>query len=479
MGFFDRREVVSLLTVAVLFLAASPSGADDPYLLEDINPGTADSLISNVLVANDLLFFRAYRVGSGTEPWRSDGTGLGTFMIEDMRLGTNSSNAHMFAQLGVQVIFGASSDTVIGLFTTGGAPGDIGVVKEDFVGWLNWIAAAGGEMFVSGSEIGPLGGDKELWKTVGSPISTVRVKDINPGSLASYPEEFVAVGTMLYFTANNGTNGTEVWRSDGTTPGTVMVQDIYPGPISSSPTELTEAGGRLFFQASNGTDGSELWVTVGGVPTMLDICPGSCSGGAGGITGVGSGVCFRSLGEGGTGGELWCSDGTQGGTAKVKEIAPGSTPAYIALITDFDGNLFYFIADDTVHGSELWRSNGTEAGTWMVKDINPTGDGMNNVNSEIVVAGDEIYFSADDGVHGFELWRSDGTEAGTELVYDIDPNGSDGSNPSYLNVVRGRLLFAAWEPVHGGELWALDVDMCLFCDGFESGDTTAWSDWSP
>ena len=69
-----------------------------------------------------------------------------------------------------------------------------------------------------------------------------------------------------------------------------------------------------------------------GVPTVIDICPGTCSGGAGGIAKVGSGVCFRSLGTGGTGAELWCSDGTPGGTAKVKEIGPGSTPGYIALI---------------------------------------------------------------------------------------------------------------------------------------------------
>jgi hypothetical protein len=49
---------------------------------------------------------------------------------------------------------------------------------------------------------------------------------------------------------------------------------------------------------------------------------------------------------------------------------------------------------------------------------------MSNVSSEIVAAGGLIYFSADDGVHNFELW-------------------------------------------------ALAVP--IFYDGFERGDTSAWS----
>ena len=245
--------------------------------------------------------------------------------------------------------------------------------------------------------------------------------------------------------------------------------------------ELTQAGGRLFFKAVSETNGAELWVVDGGLPTMIDICPGGCSGGPGGMARVGAGVCFRSLGDGTTttGAELWCSDGTPVGTSEVGEIAPGTTPAYIALITDFDGRVFYFIADDTVHGSELWRSDGTAAGTWMVKDINTSGDGMNNVNSEIVASCGGIFFSADDGVNGFELWRSDGTEAGTTMVADLNPSGD--AYPSNLNIVGHVLLFTAYEPTDGSELWGLDLSLepCMFRDNFESGDFLRWSGWSP
>jgi ELWxxDGT repeat protein len=96
---------------------------------------------------------------------------------------------------------------------------------------------------------------------------------------------------------------------------------------------------------------------------------------------------------------------------------------------------------------------------------------MSNVSSEIVTAGGLIYFSADDGVHDFELWRSDGTEAGTTMVMDFHP--TDDGYPSLFTLIGDLLLFSAGDVDHGYELWALAVP--LFYDGFERGDTSAWS----
>ncbi len=487
MSFTTRhsRSIPWILFVVTLWLTASPCWSADPYLVQDINPGSGDSYISNVRADNGLLFFRAYSAGHGYEPWRSDGTRTGTIMIQELRTGSNSSLPAFFSKLGLDMFFAASNSTGPGIFRTRGEPNDIVLVKESFVLWASTspMASAGGFMFFSASEVGPLGGDKELWWSDGTPAGTARVKDINPGSAASYPENLVAVGNTLYFSAYDATYGTRLWRSNGSAPGTFLVQrtGLYP----SSPIELTQAGDRLFLGAVDGFHGAELWMVEGGIPTVIDIRPGVDSGGTGGIARVGRGACFRSLGDGTTttGAELWCSDGTD--AWKVKEIAPGTTPAYIALITDFDGSEFYFIADDTINGSELWRSDGTESGTWMVKNINESGDGMNGVNSEIVTFCGGIFFSADDGVNGFELWRSDGTFAGTTMVADLNPTGD--SYPSHLTVIDDVLLFSAYDPTHGSELWGLDLSLepcvvcpepCLFRDSFEWG-FTPWSDWSP
>jgi ELWxxDGT repeat protein len=86
--------------------------------------------------------------------------------------------------------------------------------------------------------------------------------DINPGSASSSPDNLTNVNGVLFFTANDGTDGTELWKSDGTAAGTVLVQDINPGSADSSPLWLTNVSGTLFFSAFDGTHGFELWTAA-------------------------------------------------------------------------------------------------------------------------------------------------------------------------------------------------------------------------
>jgi ELWxxDGT repeat protein len=82
------------------------------------------------------------------------------------------------------------------------------------------------------------------------------------------------VNGTLYFTIShtnvNGTpsfnNSSELWKSDGTAVGTVLVKDFHPsGAYSSSPNSLTNVNGTLFFAANDGTHGVEPWM-LGPVP---------------------------------------------------------------------------------------------------------------------------------------------------------------------------------------------------------------------
>ena len=80
------------------------------------------------------------------------------------------------------------------------------------------------------------------------------VKQIYFGSNNGYPSDLTAVGSTLYFTADDGTNGYELWKSDGTATGTVMVKDIS-GSGDSWPYYLTVVGNTLYFTADDGTNG--------------------------------------------------------------------------------------------------------------------------------------------------------------------------------------------------------------------------------
>ena len=291
----------------------------------------------------------------------------------------------------------------------------------------------------------------ELWKSDGSAAGTVLVKDIYPGGGGSAPYNLTAIGTSLYFVATDAVHGFELWKSDGTDAGTVMVKDINPGGGDSNPDYLTAIGTSVYFQASDAVHGTELWKSDGtdaGTVLVKDIVPGVGGSAPYDLTAIGTNVYFQAW-DGVHGTELWKSDGSAAGTVLVKDINPGVGGSNLDDLTAI-GTSLYFQASDAVHGYELWKSDGSAAGTVLVKDINP-GGGDSSPNA-LTAIGTSFYFTANDAVHGTELWKSDGSAAGTAMVADINP-GSGDSNPDYLTAIGTSLYFQANDGSNGYELW--------------------------
>jgi ELWxxDGT repeat protein len=317
------------------------------------------------------------------------------------------------------------------------------------------------------------------------------VLDINHNAFSSNPTQLVAIGSTVFFAADDGVNGVELWKSDGTATGTTLVKDINPGttrvfdyygnpsvfPNSSDPGNLTNVSGTLFFTAYNGTSGVELWKsdgTAAGTTLVKDIYPGTTrqyayytysdvpnSSSPNNLTSV-NGTLFFTANDGTNARELWKSDGTAAGTTLVKDIYPGQSRQYDAYgrwwyvtnssdpgeLRNLSGTLFFSAADGT--GRHLWKSDGSAAGTVGVGTVGNVQE-LTNVNGT-------LYFRGLDGAHGDELWKSDGTAAGTVLVKDICP-GTNGSYPGWpdpLTNLNGTLFFAATDGTHGWELWKSD-----------------------
>ena len=119
---------------------------------------------------------------------------------------------------------------------------------------------------------GEISTNNELWKSDGTEAGTVIVKDIRPGNDSSNPNDLTDINGTLFFTANDGINGRELWKSDGTESGTVLIKDINPGEADSikttfnsevSSSKLTDVNGTAFFTADDGTNGTELWKSDG------------------------------------------------------------------------------------------------------------------------------------------------------------------------------------------------------------------------
>ena len=296
---------------------------------------------------------------------------------------------------------------------------------------------------------------EELWRSDGTEAGTVQVSDIRVGSRGAFPDGLTEVGDTLFFTADDGTHGRELWRSDGTEAGTVLVKDIVPRGGDSAAEELTDVGGTLFFNGRN-SRGWGLWKTDGtAAGTVLVKGPGR-----GGIDTYGSdlaaagGTLFFTAEDRTHGDELWRSDGTRVGTSLVRDIRAGSSGSLPWSLTEMDGALFFSASDGPqARRLGLWRSDGTETGTVLVRRIGrPAGYGLKYLTD----TGGTLFFTANDGTHGQELWRSDGTGAGTVMVEDIASSPDADYPPAELTNVAGTLFFTTDDDTHGRELWRSD-----------------------
>ncbi len=291
---------------------------------------------------------------------------------------------------------------------------------------------------------------QELWKSDGTGPGTALVKDICSGSCSPNISNLVAVGSTLYFTATTGTGGSALWRSNGADAGTFQVADICPGGCGSNPAALAAVGGTLFFRANDGTNGGELWRSdeTSGTWMVKDIRPGGLSAWPDFLTNVNGTLFFTAWSPDR---ELWKSDGTAAGTVLVKDICPGacySTPAGLLAV----GNRLFFRAHDGTGGMELWTSDGTQDLTYRVADI--ASGSASSIPRPVAAVGSTFFFAANDGTSGEELWKSDGTPAGTFRVLDANPGAGHGS-PGEALLAGGELFFSVSDGTHGQELWKL------------------------
>jgi len=173
-----KLKIIFVLLIFV-FSATAHVNAE---MVKDINP-SGDAYPYYLTDVNGTIFFVANDGSSGTELWKSDGTGAGTMMVKEITSGANGTAFEEFVQFKGMLFF---------------------IVND-------WSASK-----------------KELWKSDGTETGTLMVTNPNPSN-NSLLENLTPSGGYLFFAANDGISGEELWRTDGTAAGTIMVQDIYPG----------------------------------------------------------------------------------------------------------------------------------------------------------------------------------------------------------------------------------------------------------
>jgi ELWxxDGT repeat protein len=351
-------------------------------LVKDINPGLVGSSpqhFSYLSEINGKLVFNADDGIHGNEPWKSDGTGIGTSLLLDIN--TTSD---------VNPVFCNSSPNYFTPFNG------------------NLFFYAGGD-----------GVSQNFWKTDGTTAGTALVHNISPSGQIASKSTFEEMNGLLYMTASDFNLDAELWKSEGTGPGTSLIKNISVNSTSAC-GNFTNVNGTLFFSAIDDLtlNGEELWKsngTAGGTVMVKDIKSGQYGSAPHDFISF-NGTLFFGADDGIHGDELWKSDGTTGGTVMVKDINTGIGSSYVNSIVISGGDM-YFAATDANNDTELWKSDGSPGGTVLVANINATGS-SNPV--DLIVMNNSLYFSADNGTDGQELYRYD-------LSTDLDNNSPNGN----------------------------------------------------
>ena len=463
-------------------------------ITELVQPDTSDpsliaTYIQGLTVVGSKLYFAATD-GSGlygTQPWVSDGASGGTMMLSNILpyVGISPSG---FAAAGSIVYFVADDGTyTTRLWRSDGTPAS--TYKTTLGNPGGNFAAIGNILYFNGCDVprtngcAAVGGVAGLYKSDGTTASIVKV--IGSGG---DPYGFKVVGTNLYFTANDGTNGNKLWRSDGTGPGTALFVDPVKFPnLSVNISTLTPVGNTLYFTANDGTNGEELWMrdlSTTADPVMVKNINQATGVGSNpaNLLAVGTNLYFTA--DDGNGRQLWRSNGTATNTTLVKNISNSSEDSQISAVVTVNG-IRYFNAFDG-HSKALWRSDGTPDGTKIfmpnatVSSLTAVGntlyftasdskgahlwksDATSTVPvivsdlscSNLTAVGNTLYFSAFDGTNGNELFKTNGVK--TELVKNINSALNASSNPSSLTAAGNMIYFVANDGKAGPELWKSD-----------------------
>ena len=295
-----------------------------------------------------------------------------------------------------------------------------------------------------------------LVRTDGTAAGTFVVKASLKGS-STYDEDLQSVGDTLFFQASDPTHGEELWKTDGSASGTRIVADLVAGSVGSAPRNLTALGSTLIFDSNQGGMDT-LWKTDGTAAGTMELSGSESIDNDASVV-LGSSLLFA--GNNGQSDGVWTTDGTAAGTREISDLA--AVPSGDANNFTVSQGRVFFTSQISVGANsenltqlELWTSDGTNAGTVPLGSYFADPASYNTSGGmSLVPEGSQVLFSAFDPTHGLELWSSDGTAAGTGLLADLDA-GADGSDPRGLTSVGGKVFFAAHDGVTPNELWSSD-----------------------
>lgn len=404
-------------------------------------------------VYNGKIIFSGNDGVHGSETWITDGTPKGTFMIQDLGVGGESS-PWFFSQAGEGFVFVTSKNVGFKsvIWSTDGTKNSCTrIYQGDENSQIIDIVLYGIPLVIN-SYSDPITntGYTLLSVTDGSLEGTIPVLGQDK-TLRGFPTKFTKVKDKVYFSLYWWWNN-ELYVTDGTEKGTELFLETE-GSIEN----IANWNDKLLFQVSKAgtfiSDG-----TKDGTFEINELTDES--------------VYFEKyyiLGDklyfGNYGDEklfsIWVTDGTKSGNRKVKTMNEPNQKAQFDFLNSFDGNAVFNYHED-INPGELWMTDGTETGNKRVAEFsfipNFKNYGFRNVeqfgNNLLIIPSfqnkENYMFLLD---RAGELTR-------------VEPTGATRSNKFYLETgsaivgeLNGYLYFVANYYETGEQLWRVKVDI--------------------
>jgi ELWxxDGT repeat protein len=396
------------------------SATQPPARVADLHVARPGSAIQAAARGRDRLYFVADDGVVGREVWSSDGTALGTRVVDYSSGPASSSRGSVqMVEFGDRVAL-ATFDPVLQVVAgrvmvadgTLAGTAALPAVVSQFV--APSLAVRGDELFFAA--------DDGIYHSDGTPAGTIRYP-VSP--ILTRPDRLYALGGGLALVYEHF----QILATDG----------FVTSLLSSGPDRvLGQIGERLLFVDQRGlvsTDGTFFGtVVLQAQAEPIDLV----AQGRDRIVIVADGVVCDT--DGGPGGVRTLAQVPAG--LEIVQILVGATKTYL-------------IADAASSGRELWRVDPIAGVVNLVLDLMPGSD-SGVQQAWLCGDGDLLFLAASNGSDGSEPYLSDGSAAGTVRLADLHP-GTGSSNPHFLGIAGGSVFFRADDGVVGDELWQVPL----------------------
>lgn len=266
-----------------------------------------------------------------TTLYKTDGTNLATAVISMNSYGTMKDFTEVNGEL--YFIFDDNAlwktdGTTIGTVELRVFTGLVGTSEGNFTGVNTMISFNNNLYFVADDGIN----GRELWVSDGTSVGTVLLLDLDGTAASTSPSEFHIINGQLVFLSSEGGASTDgVWVSDGTALGTSRISNtLVNGDVSyysgneTGRAKFVSSLNVLFFTGNDGVNGSELWVTDGtalGTKMVKNMSTVGSSNPS--IFRSANGFMVFGAKDDDGHAKLWRTDGTNAGTSLIKDINAG------------------------------------------------------------------------------------------------------------------------------------------------------------